>query len=68
MRVKIKSVDLCDIVVNDLLGTFCGSLALGALDVTGLVSLAELYRELIRAVSDVAVGCDTVAQRTALLF
>ena len=67
MRIDIKSVDLGDIVIEDLLGGL-SRLAFRALDITGLVSLAEFYRKLIRAVCDVTVSGNAVAQSTALFF
>ena len=64
---SVKSVDLCDIIIDYLLGSL-RSLCFRALGITGLVSLAKLDRKFVRAVCDVAVCGYTVAKRAALLF
>ena len=67
VRIDAQGVYLSDIVIKHLLGSL-GSLCFRALGITCLVSLAEFDRELVRAVSNVAVSSYTVAQSTALLF
>ena len=67
VRIDAQSIDLCDIVIDDLLGGL-GSLCFRALGITGLVSFAEFDRKLVRAVCDVAVSGYAVAQGAALLF